>query len=533
MSSLAAALRRHGPALAAVLLLWALCGLVGRDLLRATGGHFAYTHDDPYIHMAMAKNLARHGVFGVTADGWSSSTSSPLWTALLALAYLVTGVHELTPLVLDLAAATALVLTLAALLRRLASGAADGPLLFGVLGALVLCGPLPALVFSGMEHVPALLAAVLLAEAGVAALQEPTGPAPRRLLVVAALAPLVRYELLFVVGGLALLFALRRRWRAAALLVVVAAAPVTLYGLASLAGGAYFFPSSVLLKRHELHFDSVEATLASLGYDALDRLKINSGQLAALVLVSAGLYVARARRHGLWEAGQLLLALTLVVTLVHAQLAAVGSLHRYEAYLFALFFLALGVAALAAGRAAWGAALAACVLVAVWQPAFLVRLRDGLVVAPQAAGNIYRQQKQMAEFLSTYYDEGRVAANDIGAVSFFTDVHLLDIWGLGSIEVTRLKHDGGYGAGAIASLAKARGTQIAITYEHGLNIAIPREWKLVGRWTIPKNVICASDTVAFWAVDAAEESALRQHLREFGPRLPADVKQSGPYTENL
>jgi hypothetical protein len=33
--------------------------------LRQTNGHFVYSLDDPYIHLAVAKNLARHGVWGV------------------------------------------------------------------------------------------------------------------------------------------------------------------------------------------------------------------------------------------------------------------------------------------------------------------------------------------------------------------------------------------------------------------------------------------------------------------------------------
>ena len=50
--------------LLAALVAWAL-----HTALALSGGHFAYALDDPYIHMAIAKNLVRHGVWGTTAVG--------------------------------------------------------------------------------------------------------------------------------------------------------------------------------------------------------------------------------------------------------------------------------------------------------------------------------------------------------------------------------------------------------------------------------------------------------------------------------
>ena len=66
-----------------------------------------YALDDAYIHMAVARSLARHGVWGVTPYAFTSSTSSLAWPLLLALADLVVGVRAATPLVLNLAFAVA------------------------------------------------------------------------------------------------------------------------------------------------------------------------------------------------------------------------------------------------------------------------------------------------------------------------------------------------------------------------------------------------------------------------------------------
>ena len=59
--------------------------------LRATDGHLIYSLDDAYIHMAVAKNLARSGVWGCTPFHFSSSSSSLLWTLILGIANRLAG----------------------------------------------------------------------------------------------------------------------------------------------------------------------------------------------------------------------------------------------------------------------------------------------------------------------------------------------------------------------------------------------------------------------------------------------------------
>ena len=43
--------------------------------LAGTHGVLVYAVDDAYIHMAVAKNLARHGIWGCTPFHFSSSSS--------------------------------------------------------------------------------------------------------------------------------------------------------------------------------------------------------------------------------------------------------------------------------------------------------------------------------------------------------------------------------------------------------------------------------------------------------------------------
>src|SRR5688572_5305419 len=94
----------HWPLFAAAGLLLVIFTVQLTLSIRKNEGHFVYALDDPYIHMAIARNFARHGVWGVTRYEFSSSTSSLLWTLLLAAAYLVTS-SAYVPLVFNIACA--------------------------------------------------------------------------------------------------------------------------------------------------------------------------------------------------------------------------------------------------------------------------------------------------------------------------------------------------------------------------------------------------------------------------------------------
>ena len=150
-------------------LLFACVGVAVRAVMVSTGGRFVYALDDAYIHMAMAKNLAQHGVWGCTPFQFSAASSSPLWTALLGVVFFLTGVHDVTPLLLNL------------LLLALSLGVADAflrqrsaaPLLrAATLVGLVLVFPMPAMALFGMEHVLHLLLTIAFGATAITVLAD-------------------------------------------------------------------------------------------------------------------------------------------------------------------------------------------------------------------------------------------------------------------------------------------------------------------------------------------------------------------------
>jgi hypothetical protein len=516
--------------LGALALFAGLAAIVLAVALRLTGGHLGFALDDAYVHLAMAKQLARHGVWGVTPYGFSSSSSSPLWTLLLALGFLLTGPNEVLPFVLNVLAALGALWAARALLRRCAPGI--GPRAeFLALAGLVVFTPLVPLVFMGQEHTLQLLLTLLFAERAARRLAGSGGA--RALLLLAPALTAVRYEGLFLVLTAAALLALRRRGREALALGAAGLLPAIVYGVVSLSHGAYFVPNPILIKANLPGGDAAKTIETLLGYTALRRLFANVHLLVPVL--GALLLLARRGGAGAWRAP---LTLFVIGTALHLTAADVGWFYRYEAYLVGLGVLALA-GAWAAQPGLWaewtrarvrGTArlLAALALALVCAGALADRGVRALVETPRAIANIHEQQYQMGRFLSEAYPGAAVAVNDIGAVDYLADVKLLDLMGLASVDVAAHIRAGTYNPRALDSLVRDHGVRVAVIYRDWLRV--PSQWRWVGDWTIRHNVVTGGATVSFYAVDPAEEEPLAEKLRRFGPRLPATVEQSGPYT---
>jgi len=521
------------------IILWNLCQ-------HKNGGQFVYTLDDPYIHMAIAKNVVRHGVWGVTPYQYSSSSSSPLWTLGLVLSYGLFGVRDLTPFILNLIfAGLALGLVYIFLHGRL-----PGWAVFLVLAAAIFFPPLAPLVFSGMEHTAHLFLTLLtVALAAKTLSQESPSPALRRgLLVSAFLTTAVRYEGLFLILVLSILFACRKRWLFALLFAGAGVLPLAAYGIWSAAQGWYFLPNPVILKGFEGNravFNFLEDTFVRgrpLTWRAIERLvpvmfvsRINAHP-HFLYLILPSLILLVYQRGSFWTPANITNTAFVGSAVLHMQFASTGWFFRYEAYvmIFGIYAVATGLADHLPGRDGWQgwgnrlfrAAMVLLLAILVSSP-LRARAVKSLKDTPKASHNIFEQQYQMAFFLRQFYQGQVVAANDIGAINYLADFHLVDLAGLGTRESAAFKLKQVYGPRQVAAVAEQYGTQIALVYDSWFQI--PGEWSKVGEWQIRDNVVCGDDTVSFYAVDPGAAPGLLENLRTFSPRLPADVIQRGGY----
>lgn len=67
------ALKDHWPLIASIIIFLAIVSALLVLSIEKNEGHIVYALDDPYIHMAMAKNFAEHGVWGVTKYGFTQA----------------------------------------------------------------------------------------------------------------------------------------------------------------------------------------------------------------------------------------------------------------------------------------------------------------------------------------------------------------------------------------------------------------------------------------------------------------------------
>ena len=533
-------MRKQWPLFAALALLWlAIASVVGVSV-RQNNGRLVYALDDPYISMSIARNLAEHGVWGVSRHEFTSASSSILWPLLLGLCDRLGWPLDATPLILNaLFASLVLGLCYLALQDRLRKGH-----LFLALFALLFVTPLPLLVVIGLEHPVHLL--LTLAAAWLGSRQAATGARPSPvLLALVMLLVSARYEGLFLAIVLGLLFLFRSGWPSAGLVIGAALAPVGVFGLVSVAHGWHVLPNSLLLKGaikpliqdivgHGLFSAAGFRSVAHLcGLTALQNLLAAPAVLFLLVWAMVAWVARRTIAARFAGPGDALLILFAGTTLIHMQLAGVGYLFRYEAYLvgLGLFVLLFSLRDLTPVLGSASAAAPVAVLAMLTMLAFGHRAVATVVLAPQAMRNVYEQQFQMGLFLGKHYPGARVLAHDIGAISYLADVRITDIVGLGTREVFDMKLAGALDEGAIAAFGRAADIAVIYPGHVGSHGRVPAEWVKVGAWTIRNNVICAEPTVDFYATDAGRASELARRLREFGAELPADIAQTGQYTQ--
>jgi len=495
--------------------------------------HFIYALDDGYIHMTIARNLATNGSWGISPGDFCSASSSLLWTLLLAAFYALGISSVAIPFLLNALFAILLIWVLYSQIMPLRENISPAWQLAGLLSMIFIC-PLAPLVFVGMEHIFHILVSVLFVMVASKVISETGKRSPEwpAMLMLGAMLPAIRYEGLFLVFLVSGMLLLRRRVVKSLALGFFSFLPIAVFGFIASKLGGSFLPNSLLLKGNIPELKSLSSLFLAFGGRAILTL-IREPHVMILVALASILFILRNKQKRLWEENQIFLVLSVFTVLFHLQFAKTGWFFRYEAYLVVLLILGIlkslsvflrenSLSLLKDGNLPKYGAIALLVLV-VLAP---LMYRAGLshIQTVPATNNIYAKQYQMVRFVQDFYPRDEIVINDLGALSYYTDAKLFDLWGLGSHDIVRVKRSQKLSAVEVSRLLESGDYMIAMIYDSWFPRDVHELWTKVGEWTV-QDVVCEiCHTISFYALSKSHAPVLAERLKLFSTRLPQGVQ---------
>lgn len=503
-----------------ILLILGLLIFFNIQAVTSFAGRYIYPLDDAYIHLSMAKNFAEFQTWGITQYEFSSTTSSPLFTFLLAILIKVFGNWEYIPLVANTVAGLFLIWISHNYLKQFSK------LTYTIfLASIVLLMPLHLMIMTGMEHVFHTLSMVLVLLAFKKYLEHETPRGFSNLALIAILATGFRYESLFFIFFMCVyLFFIKKEYFQSIALGLFAMTPVLIYGWISLDHGSFFLPNSLILKGNTNNgLVGFITRMAGNGFRGISVL--------ILVLILIAQIFIKAKGERLWMNKISKNAIPLVVFCgfsLHLMFANFGWLIRYEAYLVVVVLFAIAPFADSVFQKRTGDVILKTEIIVFLLVVFCLRFIPMVKNQTLASKNIFDQQIQLADFLHKYYKDSKVVANDIGAITYYNNIHLLDTYGLGSIEVAKLRKDE-HGKFAdtkdlqdyIYNTSRSQDFDVALVYHTWAKM--PDYFTKVGTIEILDNYICGGSIVTFYAVKKENTDKLRSQLVEFSKQMPKDV----------
>lgn len=513
-----------------LLLFLAICAAYFFSSLKDTNCHYIYVLDDAYIHLAMAKNFALYDVWGITKYKFSSTSSSPLFTFLIAVLIKIFGNHDWLPLVFNVAFSGGIVFILNRFYSKIFTSNAK------VVAAnmfTLLFVTLHLQVLSGMEHVFQVFIFLLNVFCFYHLKDEKW--AKFGFYFSLLLLGLIRFESMFYFVTLAFGFALLKNWKRSVLVLCCGFLPILAFCVFNHNETGYWFPNSVVVKGTAIHFNEnfFRELISIIDYKLIrSRSLYKIGLFPILISLWFVIKDKQMTFDAILKRNFMLVILSLTFIL-HCLFAETKSLFRYEAYILTGFSVAIFEKISREFSFNDFFKLKNVVLTSFLMANFSLMVYKTFVSHQMlvfGSKNIYEQQIQSAQFLHTYYNDAKVVANDIGAISYFTDIQLLDVVGLGSVETipfngNEVVFDERF-KNFLTKYTAQNKFQLAIVYEHWLNGQIPDSWKKVAELSIDENLNAAGKMVSIYSIDEKGFITLQENIRNFNwnKNVKVDIK---------
>lgn len=490
-----------------------------------TESFFSYILDDAYIHLAIAKNFALYGNWGITKYVFSSTSSSPLFTLILSALISVFGDYHLIPFWFNLLLFVFIIVFLGKHFSRYFSS--QKLVIFSILFALF-SSVLYVQIFSGMEHILQVLVLVVNIFYFQKWIDSNYHDEDSRFwfFFTITIMGLIRFESMFYLTAVIFVFLLLKKFKKSAAVLLVGFLPIVAFCFYNYQNTGYLFPFSVVVKGSQFSFqDDFSEQLYRFVFNnfLLNRAFYKIGFFPLVIFLA--FFIKDFKLKGIrYALENNLAALVISITMVfHTFFADLKGFFRYESYLMVGFAMTLLPRLVDYIKDNFFQKLKKLDVVC-WSSIFIIlitiyKIGFSHIMLWYGGKNIYEQQIQSAKFLEKYYPNSKIVANDIGAICYFTEIQLFDIVGLGS-QVTvpynenNRPRDLEFGD-FVKNYTAKNNYEVAIIYDNWLKPYIPSTWKKVAKLQITHNWSCAYDHVFVYAVDSKDYNKIIGHIKNF------------------
>ncbi|MBN1577897.1 MAG: hypothetical protein JW913_15160 [Chitinispirillaceae bacterium] len=494
-------------------------------VLVMNSGHFIYTLDDPYIHLALAENITR-GHYGINPNEFSAPSSSIVWPFILApFAFLKH--FELVPLLFNFIASLGTVVFFTRIVRRsirLDNKKSKIVVITFLIAGLIVCTNVIGLIFTGMEQSLQVLFTIMIIDGLMADSENEIRRSSLAIPII--LGPLIRYENLAVSLAAIGYLCFRKRFHIAAVCTLSITLLVTSFSLYLTKMGIGPIPTSLLAKSSVVGGDkNITALLYNLSANLVSSFTKSRGLLliCALAVLSIVQWTSANIR------GRLLAGAVSSAILMHLLAGSYGGYNRYEIYIWTaaavtmIYMFGEMVYRFLMSSLGKKVMPALVVLFGVMTVVSCFPYILGVFEVPFASNNIYEQHFQMRRFAIDFYRES-IAVNDIGLVSYRNGNYVLDLAGLASKKALTYNKMKNPGSAWMDELAQEKNVKFAMIYETWFD-GVPGNWIRAGELHLGKKMVTPADSVvSFFACDSEMYNETRGVLEEFGKTLPAGVK---------
>ena len=497
-----------------------LFGIVFTELLAIlilNKGVFTYTLDDPYIHLALAKNIL-HGHYGINLQEYSSPSSSIIWPFILAP---LSGLSY-SPFILNISISFSIVFLNYKILNHIFTtnnSKINSALISGIIIFLIFSTNTISLIFMGMEH---LLQVFLITVIVLGLIMEvKTGKVEFWLIAAIIIAPLVRYECLAVSTAAIIYLLSQKYYRTALFSTFLIATLLLFFSLFLIQLGLEPLPNSILEKssiaKDQGFLHLIVENLKNIFKNPRGNLLLYS----AIILLGSALFIRKFNKDRM-------LALTgLLAVTLHLVVGRCDGSNRYELYIWTyalliiIYLLGYRIFQPIIERGEHKDLAKIFFILTAFAAAGCMPYLVNIVTIPLASNNIFEQQFQMHRFATEYYKKP-VAVNDIGLVSYNNAYYVLDLWGLASNEALKLRFKSN-NLDWMDKLAVSKNVELAMIYDSWFN-EVPENWIKVGSLFLGRTRIgAASEKVSFYALNKNSYTDITKKLIEFQKILPHGV----------